>query len=77
MNTRSGLLYSHSMPNTLINCPLGGRKVATERDDDPPEIVKLDDPPGRAAPRERPADATSGASIRTLRGGLPGLGKRH
>ena len=76
-NTRTGLLYSHPRPGTTGACAAGGRAVA-EPEGGPP-VAPPPMPP--ADPMRRPPRTYTGErdseSVRAVRGGLPGLGRRR
>lgn len=77
VNERTGRLYSHQEVGSTSACSASGREVET------PSVEGVDPvtpPPLRAAaaePQPRRQQEHPSESVRTVRGGLPGLGKRR
>jgi hypothetical protein len=76
-NRRTGRLYSHPEPGTTRACPHGGALVAAPTGEEA-VIIPADPPPAPRVVATRPlrGDEES-VSVRTVRGGLPGLGRRR
>jgi hypothetical protein len=76
VNLRTGALYSHALPGKTKACTAGGSLVMECRDGQPPQIAEVEPAKPAPAPRQIVPDE-HGESVRTVSGGLPGLGRRH
>jgi ribosomal protein S27E len=78
INVRTGRLYSHQAPDALVVCSASGNIVAVPQGGEPMLLPPLgtESRPAPPKPSRAPVDEPS-ASVRTVSGGLPGLGKRH
>jgi ribosomal protein S27E len=78
VNTRTGRLYSHQAPEEIAACSASGEVVAPPQGGEPLLLPPLEavQKPAVPEPPRRVVDGPSG-SVRTVSGGLPGLGKRR
>jgi len=78
VNTRTGRLYSHQAPGKIAACPASGDVVVPPQGGEPLLLpsLKAEQKPAVPKPPRRVVDEPS-ASVRTVSGGLPGLGKRR
>lgn len=73
----TGLLYSHTTPDTTDVCPASRTVVADAVDEDVVYPEPLRYQPGEAPPDQGLRGDEPSNSVRALRGGLPGLGRRR
>ena len=77
-NRRTGRLYSHQLPNTTELCPGSATDVLPPEGGEAPQgLRRLEKAESPGASRSRTRLRMASTSVRTVRGGLPGLGKRH
>jgi hypothetical protein len=78
VNRRTGRLYSHHVPGEVTVCSASGTLVAVSQGGEPPRLPPLGpQPPSIPQPAARPVVDGPSTSVRTVQGGLPGLGKRR
>lgn len=78
VNTRTGRLYSHQAPGEIAACSASGEVVIPPQGGEPlllPPLEAVHQPAVAATPRHVLDERSS--SVRTVSGGLPGLGKRR
>lgn len=78
INIQTGRLYSHQVPGELVACSASGDVVAAPQGGQPLLMPSLKTPQKPSPPAaQRHATDEPSTSIRTVPGGLPGLGKRR
>jgi hypothetical protein len=75
-NRRTGLLYSHLLPQTTQSCPGAAQPALPPEGGEAPLLQHADQDKSVTPPTVEVRVADTARSVRTVRGGLPGLGRR-
>lgn len=76
VNRRTGRVYSHQIPGGIRVCLASGTLALPVQDGNPPELPPLRSNTTSVSQPKPVADGPS-TSVRTVRGGLPSLGRRR
>lgn len=77
VNQRTGILYSHQIPGEVTACSRSGRYVTAGQGGKAFKPPPLRPQPALAPDTNPPVVDEPSTSVRTVQGGLPGLGKRR
>lgn len=77
VNGRTGRLYSHQVPGKVTVCSTSGTFVTVGQGGEPVRLPPLRPQPASVHQPERLVVDERSTSVRTVQGGLPGLGKRR
>jgi hypothetical protein len=75
-NRRTGLLYSHQLPDSTEVCSSSAAALLPPEGGPPPFVLQPATPETPPVRRFRTRLRDASQSVRTVRGGLPGLGRR-